>query len=93
VLLKTYIRFNVPLFLFFIKDILLYNIIIKGYNRLYILNIILKDIFNKAYKGEHFRILKTIKELKGLCILKLIRKIKDYIKYYLSYLINLTLYI
>jgi hypothetical protein len=45
-LLKNYIRLKV---LFIIKDSLLYNITIKGLNRLYILDFILQEIFNKAY--------------------------------------------
>jgi hypothetical protein len=52
-----------PSILFFIKNSLLYNTLVKGYNRLYILNIVLKDVLQEAYTKEHFKILKTTHKL------------------------------
>jgi hypothetical protein len=83
-------RLRVP---FFIKDSLFFNIIVKERECLYILDLVLKNVFKEVYKKEYFGIIKTIYKLKGFCILWLIKRLKDFIKYCLSCLINLTLYI
>jgi hypothetical protein len=80
-----------PGILFFIENGLLYNTLIKGRNRLCILDIVFKDMLQEAYTKEHFKILKTTQELISFYIFKLTKKIKNFIKHYPSCLINATL--
>jgi hypothetical protein len=76
---------------FKIKNKLLYYILLFKAFYLYISNIYIKALLLIVYNKQYFGFNYTYNKLYSFCILYLIKKVFNYIKFYLSYLLNLIL--
>jgi hypothetical protein len=76
---------------FMVRDGLLYHVSAYGAEKLCILDTILKDVLEEAHTSQHFGVERMRQELAGFCIPRLTKKLRDFVKFCPSCLVNNTL--